>query len=360
MSTLHEENEDQKYIYDAIVNTGDGPTYTWDPNLKLYIYSNSKFPNKNYKKTFDPVSLGLSRGDVVHFGNDDYRNNNKLIFDGEKLIELWTDADDYGSVPPNFVCGDEPGDFNIGDFEDSIEHNTINWLSKQKLKEIELYIKNDKVYGKVTIQGKEWKIRIDIDEDNTFSKSIGWWGSRPFKCVIDPNIKIHKKATYLIEAENGEHICDLKSLIEENDNNIHIIHYSRPTTKILSNSINETVWFLFQINKETKYTDMTTTTPNFPIIWRKVTKHWTSEQVVFDQKDYDNYMKSKFHMEEKDNTYIREVTGYTVNITEIPSNTEDKLNCIQQHINELVENYDDIKKRHPFNHQGANILQMYI
>jgi hypothetical protein len=65
-------------------------------------------------------------------------------------------------------------------------------------------------------------------------------------------------------------------------------------------------------------------------------------------------------MEEKDNTYIREVTGYTVNITMIPSSTEDKLNCIQQHINELVENYDDIKKRHPFNHEGANILQMYM
>jgi hypothetical protein len=175
MSTLHEENEDQKYIYDAIVNTGDGPKYTWDPNLKLYIYSNSKFPNKNYKKTFDPISLGLSRGDVVHFGNDSYRNNDKLIFDGEKLIELWTDADDYGSVPPNFVCGDEPGDFDIGDFEDSIDHNTINWLSKQKLKEIELYIKNDKVYGKVTIQGKEWKICIDIHDDDTFSKLIPSW-----------------------------------------------------------------------------------------------------------------------------------------------------------------------------------------
>jgi hypothetical protein len=357
MPILHE-NEDT-YIYDAIVNTEVGPKYTWDENNKVYKYSNTKFPNKNYTKTFDPKTLNLSRGDVVHFGSDDYRNHYKLIFDGEKFVELWTDVDDYGSVPPTFVCGDEPGDFDIGDFEDVIDHNTINWLSKEKLKEIEILKNDDKIYGKVQIQGKVWKICIDIHDVNTFSKGIGWWGSRPFKCVVDPNIKIHKKATYLIHAENGEHICDLKSLLKENDNNIHIIDYSRPSTKI-SNSINETVWFLFQINKETKYTDMTTTTPNFPIIWRKVTKHWTSEKIVFDQKDYDNYMKSKFHMEEKDNTYIREVTGYTVNITMVPSSTEDKLNCVKQLINELIENYDNINKRHPFHNEGGNILQMYI
>lgn len=353
------ENKD-KYIYDAIVNTDDGPKYTWDENLKVYKYSNSKFPNKNYTKTFDPISLGLSRGDVVHFGNDDYRNNNKLIFDGVKLIALWSDVDDYGSVPPIFLCGDEPDDFDIGDFAYSIDHNSINWLSKQKLKEIELYIKNDKVYGKVTIKGTQWKIYIDIHDDNTFSKGIGWWGSRPFECVVDNNIKIYKKATYLIQAENGEHINDLKSLVQENNNNIHIIHYQRPSTKIPSNSINETVWFLFQINKETKYNDMTTTTPNFPIIWRKVTKHYTSECIVFDQNRYNNNMKSSWYMEEKENTYIREVTGYTVDITMIPSSTQDKLNCIKQHIYELVENYDNIKKRHPFYHEGDNILKMYI
>ena len=348
MPILHE--NDDTYIYEAIVNTNKGPKYTWDENNKVYKYSNTNFPDKNYTKTFDPKSLGMSRGDVIHFGNDDYRNNNKLIYDGEKLQELWTDADDYGSVPPTFVCGDEPGDFDIGDFEDCIEHNTLNWLSQKKLKEIELYIKNNKVYGKVVIQGELWKICIDIHDDDTFSKGIGFWGSRPFKCIIDNNIKIHKKATYLIEAENGEHINDLRSLVQQN-NDVNIIHYF---------SESKHRWFLFHINNETKYTDMKTTTPNFPIIWRKVTKHWTSENIVFDQQSYDSNMKSSFHMEEKNNTYIREVVGYTVNITMIPSSTEDKLNCIKQYINGLVENYDNIKKRHPFNNEGGNILQMYM
>ena len=105
---------------------------------------------------------------------------------------------------------------------------------------------------------------------------------------------------------------------------------------------------------------MTTTTPNFPIIWRKVTKHYISEHIVFNKEKYDSDMKSSFNMEEKDNTYIREVTGYTVNITMIPSTTEDKLNCIKQYIDGLVENYDNINKRHPFNNEGGNVLQMYM
>jgi len=68
MPTLHENSEE--YIYNAIDNTGSGPKFTWDITNKVYKYSNSKFPNKNYKKIFDPNTLSLSRGDIVHFGND--------------------------------------------------------------------------------------------------------------------------------------------------------------------------------------------------------------------------------------------------------------------------------------------------
>lgn len=76
MPILHE--NDDKFIYDAIINEKDGPKYTWNETDKIYKYSNSKFPHKNYTKIFDPKTLGLSRGDVIHFGNDDYRNNDKI------------------------------------------------------------------------------------------------------------------------------------------------------------------------------------------------------------------------------------------------------------------------------------------
>jgi thymidylate synthase len=94
----------------------------------------------------------------------------------------------------------------------------------------------------------------------------------------------------------------------------------------------------------------------------------TIEEIKFKIQDKENInieyqnnsnMKSSWYMEEKENTYICEITGYTVNITMIPSSTEDKLNCVQQHINGLVENYDDIKKRHPVN-GSSDFLEMYI
>ena len=73
MPILHENND--AYIYEAIVNTGKGPKLTWNPITKVYEYFNSNFPDKNYKKPVDPKSFGMSRGDVIHFGSDSYRNN---------------------------------------------------------------------------------------------------------------------------------------------------------------------------------------------------------------------------------------------------------------------------------------------
>jgi len=153
---------DDEYIYNALDNI-TGPMYKWDDTLKLYKYSNTLFPNKNYKKIFDPKSF-MIRGDIAHFGKDDYRNNNKMIFDGEKLEHLYTEIDDYGSVPPTYVVGDSPNEFNIGDFEDWIDHNYINWLSKEKLKDIYIFEKDNEVWGEVMIKGKKWHICINMNK----------------------------------------------------------------------------------------------------------------------------------------------------------------------------------------------------
>ena len=153
---------DDEYIYNALDNI-TGPMYKWDDTLKLYKYSNTLFPNKNYKKIFDPKSF-MIRGDIAHFGKDDYRNNNKMIFDGEKLEHLYTEIDDYGSVPPTYVVGDSPNEFNIGDFEDWIDHNYINWLSKEKLKDIYIFEKDNEVCGEVMIKGKKWHICINMNK----------------------------------------------------------------------------------------------------------------------------------------------------------------------------------------------------
>ena len=234
MPTLHESSEYTEYIYKALTNNEEGPVYKWNPTKKVYEYSNTLFPNKNYKKTFDPKSF-MDRGDVIHFGNDDYRNNNKMIFDGEKLMNLDTNVDDYGGVPSEFVVGDNEGEFNVGDFEDLIDHNTINWLSKDKLKEIEIYESKGEILGKVTIQGKKWIISFEISEDDEFNRGYGRHYSRKYDCILEnDNIVINKinpdrvsNAKYIIEASENSDKQKLLDLIEF-DNKVNLIDAYNP------------------------------------------------------------------------------------------------------------------------------------
>lgn len=331
-----------EWIYDAICDN----KFKYDSETNLYKYDNTaKFPNKNYKKTFDPTSLGLSRGDVVHFGNDDYRNNNKMIFDGVKLQHLWTKVDDYGSVPPSFVCGDGPEDYDIGDFEDVVDHNTINWLSKEKLQEIEILEKDDDIWGTVTIQNKKWKIEFEMYQSETSEFQNGWWGSKKFISKLENNrIKIYGNNTYLITSPKEEDMNNLKIFVTD-DNNVNIIHcYSLG-------------WFMYRVTNEIKF-DSNYTVSKFPLIWKKVTQHYTAEALIENQDRYDFYLKNDG--KDLDKIYINEIIGYPIKIELVKSNTNEKLTYIKNYINKLISTYNNINTRHPFNRDGHNLLQMYL
>lgn len=358
MPTLHENSEE--YILDAIVNTGDGPKYTWDETNKVYKYSNSKFPNKIYKKIFDPKSLNMQRGDVIHFGNDDYRNNNKMIFNGEKLEHLYTEVDDYGSVPPTYECGDSPNEFNIGDFEDIIDHNNINWLSKEKLKDIYIYEKNDEVWGEVMIKGKKWTICIDMYRLKESEFISGWLCSKKFKCYINDdddqinininniNIFININNSYLINTVNDDDEYNFKSLVK-NDNNLNIINYY--------DNITGGSWFGYQINNETKLSDNNNVI-NFPLIWKKVTQHYTSEYLIINQDRYDFNMKNDIN--ELDKIYINNIIGYPITINLVEKDKNEKIDYANEFINRLIQDYDDITKRRSFSREGTSLLQIYL
>lgn len=332
----------EEWIYDAICDD----KFKFNHETKLYKYDNTaKFPNKNYKKTFDPKSLGLSRGDVVHFGNDDYRNNNKMIYDGLKLQNLWTECDDYGSLPPTFVCGDGPDDYDIGDFEDIINHNTINWLSKEKLQEVKISEKNDKIFGTVTIRNKKWTIGFDMYDSVTSEFQNGWWGSRKFKCYLEnDNMKINEKNAYLITSTNEENINKLKTFVEE-DSNVNIIHCY------------QLGWYMYRVTKEITF-DPNYTASTFPLIWKKVTQNYTAEALIVNQDRYDFYLKND--EKDLDKISINEIIGYPIKIKLIEQNISEKLNYIKNYFEKLISTYDNIKKRHPVNQEGDNLLQMYI
>jgi len=65
----------------------------------------------------------VRRGDIVHLEvYGDYRNDGKFIYDGENLVPLNTEIDEYGSIPNEFRVIDE---FPIRYWENVIEHNSI-------------------------------------------------------------------------------------------------------------------------------------------------------------------------------------------------------------------------------------------
>jgi len=179
------ENPYEEWIYKSFCNN----CFKYDTETQMYKYSNPKYPNKKYQKTYNPKQFML-RGDVMNF-NGHYRNENKMIFDGTKLLQLYTKIDDYGSVPPEFVCGDLPGEFNIGDFEKLIDHNFINWLSKDTLKNIKIEKVQGQICGKVSIKGKTWQILFNLDNLNSTEFETNWKGS-PDKLSDYVNGEINK------------------------------------------------------------------------------------------------------------------------------------------------------------------------
>ena len=339
---LHESKE--KWIYESFCNN----SFTYDSETKMYKYANPKYPNKKYQKTFNPKEF-MVRGDVINFDGN-YRNDNKMIFDGTKLLQLYTDIDDYGSVPPEFVCGDLPNEFNIGDFEKLIDHNFINWLSKDTLKKIEIDKKDKEIYGKVSIKGKTWSILFNLDNLNSTEFETDWVVSRKFNCNIDNNIIVKSKNNYLIKTEDEAMNDSLKTLVSNNNNSINIIYTydSSPT----SNG-----WFGYKINNETKLTNYTGT-PIFPLIFKKTINNYTNEVIIPHKFRYDHYLE--LWEKDLDKIYVSEITGYLISIKLQIISPDDLPNYVKGEINKLIDNYDNIKERRPFHKEGNNLLEMFM
>ena len=106
---------------------------------------------------------GLHNGATIHWGNDDYRNNNLLFWDAQnnKIVYPFTEYDDYGSVPPIFVVGD--GYFNPGDWIDEVDHNSTVFPAWPLIKEMKEFAAEHPTANKmlVEINGSEYLVKYD-------------------------------------------------------------------------------------------------------------------------------------------------------------------------------------------------------
>ena len=114
------------------------------------------------KKHFD----GIKAGDVVSIESETgYRNEGVFIWNGKKVVNLYTKLDDYGSVPPEIEISDD-NDLDAYSWERLIDHNKIVWYSPEIRDRIKnsLNVVNGSYTAQVDIRGKTWNFILLNDE----------------------------------------------------------------------------------------------------------------------------------------------------------------------------------------------------
>lgn len=107
------------------------------------------------------------RGDILNFSDtldQEYRNDKRFAYDGEKIISLFFDYIDYGTVPLEFLAFTE---FPPAYFSDSVAHNSVCWVlltdrvREEILTNVEPYPEDgNKWKSWATIEGKKRQFRL--------------------------------------------------------------------------------------------------------------------------------------------------------------------------------------------------------
>jgi len=351
MPVLHEYNKKNEiYIYDAIINfeyeKKPGPVFIWDPNYKVYKYGNTLPEKKNHKyiTSFDPKSF-MSRGDVICFGGS-YRNERKMIFNGEKLEHLYTEIDDYGSVPPDYeVCDDG---FDIGDFEDLIDHNSINWLSLKKLKEIKIFEKNNTVVGSVEIKGKLWNVDCYVHQqfegrifENSFNKLKISFENNQILFLDKSKINDLSRINYFGKLNNNVDTIEINNFI---NNNI---------LSIIDRKKND--WYIYKVDKTYEYNKED---PIFPCIL--INKKYHYKLLFLNKEDFDIRIKFKTTQNNLSSLTIEEITGYSITVDIIKKNNETLIKEITDYINYKIEKFNNVKERLSFSRSDNQTLELFL
>ena len=135
--------ENPKQLYQIIARKSKIVHFTWEdfPELseKIPLEDYAEGLSEEYLQLFtDQLTpklndLPLLRGDVIYFGwVGNYRNDGKLMWDGQQVVNLDFSLDDYGSIPRNFTFPEFPFDH----FYQSIDHNCLIWIDPKYIEQI--------------------------------------------------------------------------------------------------------------------------------------------------------------------------------------------------------------------------------
>lgn len=122
------------------------------------------------------INAGLFKpkhGDGFHWLGDGYRNQDLWFWDKEKgIIPPYTEIDDYGSVPPCFLVGNEEDQFLPNKWENVVDHNSYVFLAPELVDEIKKTAKSvTKIHKYNKNEYKIWHTSIMI-KDNAYAVQI--------------------------------------------------------------------------------------------------------------------------------------------------------------------------------------------
>jgi len=108
-------------------------------NIKKWLYENCIIYNENKKYNKKIVKNTIQRGDMIQLEWIEYRNDGSYFWDGENVIQLEYEIDDYGSIPFEFSFPEFPFTY----FKDRIVHNNLIQLSDKLMNEVKNNVKFD-------------------------------------------------------------------------------------------------------------------------------------------------------------------------------------------------------------------------
>lgn len=97
-------------------------------------------------------NISVRRGDIIDTidENNRYRNDGKFVWDGEKVLSLEYDVDDYGAIPKTFIVSSQ--EFAPNYWENTIDHNNYYWPSIEYREQV----RNSLVFDDEFTNQKEW------------------------------------------------------------------------------------------------------------------------------------------------------------------------------------------------------------
>ena len=117
---------------------------------------------KKQVKQNNPAFATIAQGDTVVIESESgYRNTGVFMWNGKKVIDLYTEVDDYGSVPPEIEISDD-NDFTAYSWENLVDHNNYVWYSPEIRDRIKDSL-NENLESRVNIRRTSWTFHISVD-----------------------------------------------------------------------------------------------------------------------------------------------------------------------------------------------------